>query len=80
MENGKITVVDNSPVQAAYKVTKHLFKRGTSSLVTIFYGDNATAAQADELAQLLTAKYDGDAEITVIDGGQPVYYFIIAVE
>lgn len=80
MENGKITTVESNVIQAAYKVTKHLFKRGTSSLVTLIYGNGTTEEEAEELASLLTAKFSSDIEVSVINGGQPVYYFIISVE
>ena len=80
MENGKITTVESNVIQAAYKVTKHLFKRGTSSLVTLIYGNGTTEEEAEELASLMTAKFGSDIEVSVINGGQPVYYFIISVE
>ena len=80
MENGKITTIESNVIQAAYRVTRHLFKRGTSSLVTLIYGNGMTEDQAEELASLLTAKYGTDIEVSVINGGQPVYYFIISVE
>ena len=65
---------------AAFKVTKHLFKRGSSSLVTLIYGNGASEEDTEELASLLTAKFGSDIEVSVINGGQPVYYFIISVE
>ena len=80
MENGKITTVESTALQAAYRVTKHLFKRGSSSLITIIYGNGITEDQAQELASMLSSKYGADAEISTINGGQPVYYYIISVE
>lgn len=80
MENGKITVVESSPVQAAFKVTKHLFKKGTSSIITVIYGSGTTDMQAQELVKLLEEKYGSDAEISLVNGGQPVYYFILSIE
>jgi dihydroxyacetone kinase-like predicted kinase len=80
IENGKVTLSELSPVQAAYRVTKHLFKRGTSSIITIIYGESTNEKQAEELQSMLKAKYGSDADISVINGGQPVYYFIISVE
>lgn len=80
MEDGKITLVESSPVQAAYRVTKHLFKKGTSSLITVIYGAQTSAEQAREILKLLEDKFGNDAEISIINGGQPVYYFIISVE
>ncbi|MCR4925328.1 MAG: DAK2 domain-containing protein [Clostridiales bacterium] len=78
MENGKITVVADDMNFVAYKVTKHLSKRSTST-ITILYGEDVTEQQANELKASLEAKLN-NAEIMVINGGQPVYYYIISVE
>lgn len=80
MEDGKITVLESSPVQAAYRITKHLFKKGTSSLITLIFGSQTSPEQARELLELLENKFGNDAEISIVNGGQPVYYFIISVE
>jgi dihydroxyacetone kinase-like predicted kinase len=47
--------------------------------VTIFMGQDASDADADDLAQRAAAEIGG-AEITRIYGGQPVYNFVIAAE
>ena len=80
MENGKITVVEQDLLHVAYRVTKHLYNRKDCSLITIFYGEDATEEQALELQSMLTAKYGSNVDISVVNGGQPVYYFIISVE
>ncbi len=80
IENGKVALSEPTAVQAAFRVTKHLFKRGTSSLITIIYGEGTGEKQAEELKSMLDTKYGSDADISVINGGQPVYYFIISVE
>ncbi|MEI6578432.1 MAG: DAK2 domain-containing protein, partial [Eubacteriales bacterium] len=80
LENGKITIVESSPVQAAFKVTKHLFKKGKSSLITILYGADSIEQQAQELSKLLADKYGTEADISIVNGGQPIYYYIISVE
>ncbi len=80
MENGKITVVGASPAQVAYDITARLFKKGFSSLITVFYGKETTQEQARELSAKLEASFGEDAEISLVDGGQPIYYYIIAVE
>lgn len=81
MENGKITVTDTDMVNAAYKVTRHLIKKNPSAtLVTIYYGEGIKEESAEEVAGMLRAKSGSDLDITVINGGQPVYYFIISVE
>ena len=80
MENGKITVVEQDLLHVAYRVTKHLFNKRDCSLITIFYGADATEEQALELQNMLTAKYGSNVDISIVNGGQPVYYFIISVE
>ena len=78
MENGKITVIEKDFVTAAFKITKRMFKR-SSSLITVIKGDGVSDEDTDKLVQQLSDKFS-DAEVSVIDGGQPVYYFIISVE
>ncbi|MDD6189104.1 MAG: DAK2 domain-containing protein [Clostridiales bacterium] len=48
-------------------------------LVSIYYGENVTGEQAQALADVLQDAMP-DAEVTVIPGGQPVYYYIISAE
>ena len=78
MENGKITVVADDLNYVAYKVTKRLSKRSTST-VTILYGQDVTEEQALALQSMLEAKLN-NVEVMVVNGGQPVYYYIISVE
>lgn len=78
MENGAITVVEDSALTAAYKITRHLCNRKTT-MVTIFYGEGATEEEATELETMIRDKFK-DLETAVIPGGQPVYSYIISVE
>ena len=48
-------------------------------LVSVYYGEDVTEEQAQELADVLQDIMP-DAEVTVIPGGQPVYYYIISAE
>ena len=50
-----------------------------SSFATVIYGEGVTAEQAAEVEALLR-KENKELEISVIDGGQPVYYYILSVE
>lgn len=47
--------------------------------ITIFYGQDVKAEDAEKLQEELTEKYP-NCEVTVLDGGQPVYYYIISME
>ena len=48
-------------------------------LLTVYYGDDVTQDEAEEAAAVLEDKFP-DAEVTVVNGGQPVYYYMISVE
>ena len=50
-----------------------------SEIVTILYGEGVNEDEADELAEYIENKYD-DVEVTIFDGQQPVYSYIISVE
>jgi hypothetical protein len=48
-------------------------------LVTLFYGEALTHVEANQMADLIRAKYS-NLEVEVQEGGQPHYQFIISVE
>ena len=48
-------------------------------LINVYYGENVDEAQANNIAAAIESRLP-DAEVTVINGGQPVYYFIISAE
>lgn len=50
-----------------------------SAFATVIYGEGVSAEQAAEVEALLR-KENKELEISVIDGGQPVYYYILSVE
>ncbi len=79
LENGKLTITEKDIVKAAVKVTKSLVSKD-SSFITVISGEGVTQEQSDKVVETLTSKYGKDMEITYINGGQPVYYFIISVE
>ncbi len=48
-------------------------------LITVYYGEDVSQEAAEAVGEQLTAEFP-DAEINVISGGQPVYYYMIAAE
>ena len=50
-----------------------------AEFVTLFYGEDVTEEQAAQ-AQAIFQEACPDAELTVIAGGQPVYYYIVSIE
>lgn len=49
------------------------------SLVTLFYGEDIKEEDAEKVRETLEEKYP-DIDIDVIEGDQPIYYYIISLE
>lgn len=79
MEDGKITLVEDDIVNAAYRTARRLAKKYNASFITVYYGEETDEATAKRLSERLSERFP-NIEINVIPGGQPVYYFIISVE
>ena len=79
MENGKLSFVDTDLNRALLKLTKSMVKKD-SNFVTVIYGSDIKDAQAEEAYEMLRSKLNDNLEINLINGGQPVYYYIISVE
>ena len=47
--------------------------------ITLYYGEDVKQEDAEALSATLSQKYP-NCEVTIIDGGQPVYYYIISME
>ncbi|MCI8633045.1 MAG: DAK2 domain-containing protein [Lachnospiraceae bacterium] len=51
----------------------------TTSILTVYYGEEATQQQAEELQQYIEEKYP-EVEVEIQEGGQPLYYFLLSAE
>ena len=79
LENGKLTFAEKDPVKAIIKLTRSMVSRDTS-FITLIYGTDITEEQAEEAKKVIQSKIGGHIDITLVSGGQPVYYFIVSVE
>ena len=79
MENGKLAFVEKDVTKALIKITKKLIRSG-SSYITIIYGSDVTDETAQAAFEALRAKISDDIEIVLVNGGQPIYYYLISVE
>lgn len=78
--NGKIKFIGESVTDIAIKSTQKLFKKGEHSLITIIFGEGASEEDAAIVEEALSKKFGNDVEISIVNGNQPIYYFIISVE
>lgn len=64
------------------EVTKKLVEKlvdEDSAIITLFYGEDVTEEQAEELRGELEEKFE-DIDVELYYGGQPLYYYLISVE
>lgn len=79
LENGKLAFTDKDITKAVLKLARRLAK-GDTSFVTLIYGSDVTDEAAEAAQKLLQSKLSDRIEIILINGGQPVYYYIVSVE
>ncbi len=79
LDNGKLSFTEKDVNKAAYKLTKKMVK-GDTSYVTLIYGADVTEEKAEQLREQLSAKLNNRIEVTLLHGGQPVYFYLISVE
>ncbi len=79
--DGKLELVekDNDIVRACVRLTRSMINRGTA-FITLLYGEGVTEQMANEAYGKIKARAGENVEVTLVKGGQPVYYFIISVE
>ena len=49
------------------------------AVVSVYYGEDVSDGDAEGAGELFTSRFP-DAEISVVNGGQPVYYYMISIE
>lgn len=78
-DNSRLLFTEKDVSKAAYKLIKKMVK-GDSSFVTVIYGADVTSEQAEKLEETLNAKLGNKVDLMMVNGGQPVYYYLISVE
>ncbi|MDO5560459.1 MAG: DAK2 domain-containing protein [Oscillospiraceae bacterium] len=79
LDNNKLAFTERDVNKAVIRLLKKLIKNDTS-FVTLIYGADVTDESAEKLQALLNQKLNNKAEVMIVNGGQPVYYYIISVE
>jgi len=79
MDNGKLSFTEKDVEKAAVKLAKQMMKRD-SSFITIIYGEGITAEEAEKVCEEVQKRAPKNAEVSVLEGNQPVYYYLISVE
>ena len=76
--DGKIVTVEDNVFATTVNLV-NLMKDEDTEVITLFYGENVDQDEAEKIASHL-AEAHPDCEIELHYGGQPLYFFIVAVE
>ena len=79
MDNGKIVFTEKDVTKALVKLTKRLVN-SSSSFITVMYGSDVSDEAANAAYEQLRARISDSIDVNLVNGGQPVYYYIISVE
>ena len=78
MLDNKLEILGHDVAEVAVECVDKMVSED-SALITIYYGSDVTGEQADALCGMLAEKYP-DCDVEVHNGGQPLYYYLVAVE
>ncbi|MBQ7505570.1 MAG: DAK2 domain-containing protein [Ruminococcus sp.] len=79
LENGKLTITEKTPVKAAVKLAKNMITHDTS-FVTLIYGSDVSEEDAQEAYEAIQDRFGSRVDVSLVNGGQPIYYFVLSVE
>ncbi len=84
MENGKLVFTEEDLKKTVVKLTNNLLKKHLNkedgNFITLIYGEDVSDEQAEEIQEAVQEKVGEQAEVVLVKGQQPVYYFVISVE
>ncbi len=66
-------------IKTLFKELSWAFDEFSPEFITVYYGEDVEIADAQDAAATITGSFP-DAEVSVVNGGQPVYYYMISVE
>ena len=72
-------VSNNSDIANVILETADAMEKHSPEVITVYYGEDVTEEDAEKVGGMLSEKYP-DADVTVLYGGQPVYYYVISAE
>ncbi len=79
LDNGKLAFTSKDYIKAVTKLAASMSNKNTS-VVTLIYGNGVTEEEAQIALERVQSKVGNHVDVTLINGGQPIYYFVISVE
>ncbi len=79
ISNGKLLFTEKEVSKSAIKLARKIITKSTE-FVTVIYGEDISEAEAEEVGDAIKKTLSPNAELTLVNGGQPVYYYYISAE
>ncbi|MDO4477342.1 MAG: DAK2 domain-containing protein [Clostridia bacterium] len=79
LSDGKLVFTDKDPVKAVTKLAKSLSNKDTE-FITLIYGESISLEQAEKAKEMIESALKNKIEVTLVNGEQPIYHFVISVE
>ena len=79
LQQGRVMVAGKDLVSTTKELVRRLLSKRKAEIVSLFYGRDVIQSAARELLQQLRAEFP-DPEWELYEGGQPLYYYLVAVE
>ena len=79
LADGKLVFTDKDSVVAVAKLTKKLADKSTE-FITLMYGEGVSSDQAELAKEKIESELKNKVEVNLINGGQPIYHFIVSAE
>jgi len=79
IQNGKVTYIEQDIAKTVVKLARGL-ATPDSAMITLFYGDKVSSQDAEKVRAMVEQKVGSGVEVAAVNGGQPVYFYIISVE
>lgn len=79
LDGSKLSFTAQDMTKAVLRLTRSIFKKHHTS-ITLIYGSDTTEEQAEQVRDALEKRFGDSTDITVVEGGQPIYYYIIWTE
>jgi len=78
LAGGQISSKDTLVSEATIKLIEKMLDEDKVN-ITLFYGKEVQVQEAEKLQKTVAEKFP-QCEVTVIEGGQPVYYYIVSID
>lgn len=66
-------------LKTLFEELSHTVEEFEPEFITVYYGEDVKEDEANEPADVFTDRFP-DADVSVVNGGQPVYYYMVAIE